>query len=215
MKQIIKKIIIRYYNLKKSCYIYTSKIPFNILLNSFNNDIGKEVLLNKDVRLIGRVKISDYTYINGGYLYCGEIGKFCSMGFNVSIGPGEHFIDKVSTYPIKNRVCKIQDNNEFKKEIPPIIGNDVWIGNNVTILQGVNIGDGAVIGSGSVVTKDVEAYSIVAGVPAKKIKERFTSEQVRKLKKISWWNWDIEKIIDSNIASEFEDIEKFIEKYYE
>ena len=116
MKQIIKKIIIRYYNLKKSCYIYTSKIPFNILLNSFNNDIGKEVLLNKDVRLIGRVKISDYTYINGGYLYCGEIGKFCSMGFNVSIGPGEHFIDKVSTYPIKNESARYKTIMNLKKK---------------------------------------------------------------------------------------------------
>lgn len=213
MKQFIKRIIIQYYNLKKSCHIYTNKIPLNVLLNSFNNNIGREVLLNKDVKLIGNIKIGDYTYINGGYLYTGEIGKFCSMGFNITIGPGEHFTDKVSTYPIKNRVCKVLDINEFKKDRPPIIGNDVWVGNNVTILQGVNIGDGAVIASGSVITKNIEPYSIVAGIPAKKIKNRFTDEQVKKLKKISWWNWEIEKIMKSRLEDEFEDIDMFIKKY--
>lgn len=74
------------------------------------------------------------------------------------------------------------------------IGNDVWIGFNSTIMPGIKIGDGAIIASNSTVTKDVEPYSIVGGNPAKEIKKRFSKEQIEKLLKISWWNWEIEKI---------------------
>lgn len=74
------------------------------------------------------------------------------------------------------------------------IGNDVWIGRNVIVLPGVSIGNGAVVGAGSVVTKNVEKYSIVAGNPARPIRYRFTSEQIEKLEKIKWWDWDIAKI---------------------
>lgn len=55
---------------------------------------------------------------------------------------------------------------------PVIIGNDVWIGSRVTILPGVHIGDGAVIGAGAVVTKDVPAYEVWGGNPAKRLKSR-------------------------------------------
>ena len=75
-----------------------------------------------------------------------------------------------------------------------IIGNDVWIGANVIILPGVNIGHGAVIAAGAVVTKDVEPYAIVGGVPAKLIKYRFNAEERQKLLSIAWWNWSLDKI---------------------
>ena len=58
------------------------------------------------------------------------------------------------------------------------IEDDVWIGANAIILRGVKIGKGSVIAAGSVVTKDVERYCIYGGVPAKKIRQRFTDEQI-------------------------------------
>ena len=61
----------------------------------------------------------------------------------------------------------------FEEERPVYIGNDVWIGDRVLILPGVHIGDGSIIAAGAVVTKDVPPYSIVAGVPARKIRDRF------------------------------------------
>ena len=65
----------------------------------------------------------------------------------------------------------------FEEERPVYIGNDVWIGDRVLILPGVHIGDGSIIAAGAVVTKDVPPYSIVAGVPARKIRDRFEREQ--------------------------------------
>ena len=70
------------------------------------------------------------------------------------------------------------------------IGNDVWIGLNATILDGVTIGDGAIVAAGAVVTKDVPPYAVVAGVPAKIIKYRFTESQIDFLLKFRWWEKD-------------------------
>ena len=78
---------------------------------------------------------------------------------------------------------------------------------------GIKIGDGAVIGSGSVVTKDVEPYSIVVGVPAKKIRDRFPKDVVEKLEEIKWWNWSYEKIKE-NFNDFLIDINDFVSKYY-
>ena len=84
-----------------------------------------------------------------------------------------------------------------------VIGNDVWIGYDAVIMAGVRIGDGAIIGTRAVVTKDVEPYSIVGGVPAKEIRKRFSPEVIKKLMELQWWNWPIEKIKDAirNIQS--------------
>lgn len=91
---------------------------------------------------------------------------------------------------------KARNMRHKKKDI--IIGNDVWIGLNVTILQGVTVGDGAIIGAGAVVTKDVPAYSIVGGVPAKVIRMRFDEKIVERLLEIRWWDYgpDILKGLD-------------------
>jgi virginiamycin A acetyltransferase len=76
------------------------------------------------------------------------------------------------------------------------IGNDVWIGMNVSIMGGITIGDGAIIGSHSLVTKNVEPYTIVGGVPSKKIKMRFDDEIISQLIASEWWNYPDFKILD-------------------
>ncbi|MCR4907844.1 MAG: CatB-related O-acetyltransferase [Lachnospiraceae bacterium] len=68
------------------------------------------------------------------------------------------------------------------------IGSDVWIGNNVLIMDGVKIGDGAVVGAGALVTKDIEPYSINAGIPARKIRYRFDGETIKELLRLRWWD---------------------------
>ena len=76
-----------------------------------------------------------------------------------------------------------------------IIGNACWLGDNCTVLRDVHVGDGAVIGAGAVVTKDVPPFSIVAGIPAKVVRYRFTENVIKQLLEIAWWNWPMERIL--------------------
>lgn len=130
-----------------------------------------------------------------------KIGKFCSIacGAKFLFTSANHKMRSLSTYPfpiffeewgldVKN-ICDAWDN---KGDI--VIGNDVWIGYEAVILSGVTIGDGAIIGSRAVVTKDVEPYTIVGGVPAKTIRKRFDDKTILKLENIRWWNWDEKQI---------------------
>lgn len=162
--------------------------PYDVL----RQGIGKNVYLRKNVHFEGQpsdVQIGDYTYINSAYIYdCVRIGKYCSIAHNVCIAPGEHFLDRLSTYPIKIRVLGQAWNNVFPERKTTVIGNDVWIGNNVTILSGIRIGDGAVIAAGAVVTKDVPPYAIVGGIPAKVLKYRFAEDVIDKIAAIKWWD---------------------------
>jgi acetyltransferase-like isoleucine patch superfamily enzyme len=95
-------------------------------------------------------------------------------------------------------------NNIFSKTI---IGSDVWIGVDVKIKSGLNIGTGAVIGAGAVVTKDVPAYSVVVGVPAKHLKFRFKEEIIEQLLHSKWWEFSDNKL--ERLAPYFENPDGF------
>lgn len=129
-----------------------------------------------------------------------NIGRFTSIAPNVQCGLGIHPI--VSPYATTcpmfystktasgKTFAKKQMFDEFSGEIN--IGNDCWIGSNVFICGGVTIGDGAVVYAGAVVTKNVEPYSVVAGVPAKHIQYRYDENTIKLLLKFKWWNQPIE-----------------------
>jgi len=126
-----------------------------------------------------------------------EVGSFCSIANNVIIGGGMHPLEWVSMSPVfyEGRDSVRTKFSEHKRENvkKTKIGHDVWIGQNCLIKQGVKIGNGAVIGMGSVVTKDVDAYAIVAGVPARFIKKRFSDDIINNLEK-SKWNFNEEDL---------------------
>ena len=117
-----------------------------------------------------------------------KIGKFCSIacGAKFLFNSANHTLSSLSTYPfplffkewdlLKENVTQAWDN---KGDI--VIGHDVWIGYEAVILAGVTIGDGAIIGTRAVVTKDVEPYTIVGGIPAKPIRKRFSDEVISAL----------------------------------
>ncbi len=132
------------------------------------------------------------------------IGKFCSIacGAKFIFNCANHTLKSLSTYTFplffeewdlpKSDVASAWDN---KGDI--VIGNDVWIGYDAIIMAGVTIGDGAIIGTRAVVTKDVEPYSIVGGVPAKEIRKRFSTDIIARLQELQWWNWDADIIRNS------------------
>lgn len=164
----------------------------------------------------------------GDYSYCGEycmmqntdIGKFVNIAAMVRIGATQHPINRASlhhfTYRRKMYGMDEEDDKEFfedRRRNKVLIGNDVWIGHGAVIMASIKIGNGAVIGSGAVVTKDVEPYTVVAGVPSHKIKDRFSQEVKNKLERIQWWNWS-HKEIKERFDDFLLDAEEFVEKYF-
>ncbi|HCV80291.1 MAG: transferase [Zunongwangia sp.] len=121
------------------------------------------------------------------------IGNYCSFANKISHFNANHPYDSFTMHPIVYSPLYGDVNNERLQRTKLIIGNDVWIGQNVVILPNVShIGNGAVIGAGSIVTKNVEAYNIVAGNPARVIKKRFNSTVIKDLENIKWWEMDKE-----------------------
>lgn len=181
-----------------------------------NSPVGRHVKIYPPY-IIRNTAIGDYTYItDNANISLTKIGKFCSIGANFLCGWGIHPTNGLSTSPMfysplkqNGMTLSAEDKIVERKEI--IIGNDVFIGANVTVLDGVNIGDGAVIGAGAVVSKDIPSYAIAVGNPIKVIKYRFTEEQITRLLKIKWWNFDDEKLKD--VERDFFNIEEFLRKY--
>lgn len=156
---------------------------------SNNIDNNTKIILNGSVTY-EKIAVGKKTYGNVNALFSNNIPVLLIIGNYVSIGPdvkfivnSEHDYKNISTFPFKVLCNGVHCEALTKGSI--IVEDDVWIGANSLILSGVRIGQGAVVTSGSVVTKDVEPYSIVGGNPAKRIKYRFNSEIIQKLKEFN------------------------------
>lgn len=174
------------------------------------------VIVTRGVRLDAEI-VDKYAFINenASIRYVKRIGKYCSIGPNVAIGLPMHAVDGISSSNFFNCPAIWEDfdpqygnynfsssfNNRFIEKNKKItIGNDVWIGAGAKIMRGVNIGDGAILGAGAVVTKDVEPYTIVGGVPAKVIRKRFPNDITERLLKIRWWDYSPGLLSNIDIA---------------
>jgi phosphonate metabolism protein (transferase hexapeptide repeat family) len=185
----------------------------NILRCTIGNycRVGRDCLLTDS-------EIGDYTLVSqGAMVNISKIGRFCGISHYSRIGAEEHPLNRVTAHEITYwpsfGFVKEVDETVYRRrwEKPTVIENDVFIGHAGIVMPGVRIGDGAIIGAGSVVTKDVEPYCIVAGVPAKIIRMRFEDDVIRCLMRIRWWEWS-PKLIRSRI-SDFNDTKGFCEKY--
>lgn len=166
-----------------------------------------------------RITVGRFTYGEPVFKLWGEgerivIGSFCSIADGVTIfGGGEHNTTWVTTYPLR---IALGDALAGKDGHPATkgetrIGNDVWVGDGATILSGVTVGDGAVVGARAVVAQDVPAYHVVAGNPARKLRRRFSDEQIAALLKIEWWNWEVDRIRTASELLCSDDIDAFID----
>ncbi|WP_407314444.1 chloramphenicol acetyltransferase [Desulfosporosinus sp. SB140] len=171
--------------------------------------------------VLENVKLNDFSY-TGRFctLQNADVGKFSNIADMVRVGPVFHPLERPSLHHFTYRRMKYgfaeSDDESFfqwRGEQRVTVGHDTWIGHGAVIMPNVHIGNGAVIGSGAVVTKDVDPYSIVVGVPAKPIKKRFEEDTVRKLEEIKWWDWPHE-IIKERLNDFYLPINEFTEKYY-
>ena len=158
----------------------------------------------------------DYSYTAGNVqIIYSEIGKYCSIANSVRINPGNHPQWRVTQHHMTYRRSHYalgEDDKDFfqwRRDHKCTIGHDVWIGHGAVIMPGVNIGTGAIIGSGAVVTKDVAPYTLVGGVPAKLIRNRFDPEIALQLAQIAWWDWPLAKIIENLSDFQTADIKHF------
>lgn len=162
--------------------------------------LGKGVYIASESKIFSPTEIGDYTRINGKIAIRGGranviIGKYCAIGQDITIITANHIMGRPSIHMefyIRNFGERPMDLWEDRG--PVMIGNDVWVGDSAIILPGVSIGDGAIIGAGAVVTKNVPPYTIVGGVPAKIIRDRFSDAIKKQMLQIRWWDWPEEKI---------------------
>lgn len=134
------------------------------------------------------ISIGSHVYIGPG-AYFSTTHSYIKIGSKVMFGPGvkllggNHNVKQVGRYMID-----VEEKTE-ETDKPIIIEDDVWVGANVIILKGVTIGEGSVVAAGSLVNQDVAAYSIVGGMPAKKIRDRFSQDEIIKHKEILSKSW--------------------------
>jgi len=181
----------------------------------------------------GASSIGAFSYTTDGNVYATNIGRYCSIARDINIGQTDHPIDWLSTSPTHFRSAfRIRTGSEFEyrelyeqdRPSPELeraahlqvrrtttIGNDVWIGHGAILIGGVTVGDGAIIAAGAVVTRDVDPYTIVGGVPARPLRQRFSDQLVERLLASRWWDfapWQMRHIDVSNIEQAVDAVEE-------
>ena len=197
MKKILK--LLNWIFISRISLIKKSKLKASMFTFVQNSIIGKYCGIEKGVSIYNS-EIGDYTYFNKfSRIENCKVGKFSSIGESVKIGGFYKHKQGISLHPSFHskkppiNISFYLDRN-FETTNKIIIGNDVFIGTGAYIMDGVEVGDGCIIGAKTIVTKSLEPYSIIVGNPGSIIRKRFNPEQIKKLLKVKWWNWDNKRL---------------------
>ncbi|THV11834.1 DapH/DapD/GlmU-related protein [Rhizobium rhizophilum] len=185
-----------------------------------NSTLGRYTEVADRCRL-EEVEMGDYSYImQDGSIWCATVGKFANIAAAVRINATNHPTWRPTLHHFTYRAADYFDGAEndhdffaWRRGNRVEIGHDVWIGHGATVLPGVTVGDGAVIGAGAVVSRDVAPYTIVGGVPARLIRERFPKSVAERMQALAWWNWDHDRLFAALDDFRHIDTEAFLEKY--
>lgn len=174
--------------------------------------IGRSLTWEAPVKIfhsshVSDVEIGAYSYISPRTeIQHATIGRYCSIGDSVHIRGSAHPTGWLSSHPFPYTNLY----SHSRSYQPPLafegygrrtfIGHDVWIGLKAIVLPGVVIGNGAVVGAGAVVTKDVPAYAVVAGNPARVVKYRFPQPLIDRLLDSAWWLCDLPRYLEQQSA---------------
>jgi phosphonate metabolism protein (transferase hexapeptide repeat family) len=193
--------------------VHSSSLLRDTILGQFT-DIAERVVL-------AECEVGDYSYIERQVeaIYT-TIGKFCAVAANARLNALNHPMERVSQHKITYRPneyfahAKVDKSFREKRQLARVtIENDVWIGHGAIILPRISIGHGAVVAAGAVVTKDVEPYAVVAGVPARRIKWRFEKSIRERIIALGWWDWSRDKLTTAVADMQAMTVETFLEKY--
>ncbi|MFM2476539.1 CatB-related O-acetyltransferase [Celerinatantimonas sp. MCCC 1A17872] len=205
-----------------------TSIKLRLSLKGFYSSIRSvsvDCSFSEYVRLYGNTSLNNccvgrYTYFAGTKSGNATFGQFCCIGPNTIVGGlGTHPTNMISCHPafyslLRQAGDSFVSKSFFSEYKETNIGNDVWIGANAIVLDGVCIGNGVIVGAGAVVVKDIPPYAIVAGVPAKVIRYRYSQEKIDALQRIKWWNCSREEL--KLVAHIFRDndVDKLYSKFY-
>lgn len=158
---------------------------------------GRFVKIATGTRL-SNSEIGDYSYTDRfADVANATIGRFSNIASFARIGPTDHPLGGASLHHFLYRSADYFDNTEDWQEFfarrasrRTVIGHDTWIGHQAIVKPEVTVGHGAVVAMGAVVTRDVAPYAVVAGNPARKLRDRHPPDIAERLIRLAWWNWD-------------------------
>ncbi len=197
------------------------RIIRRIIWRTKNSHNGTHIVGDFDPKMVsvGKETYGELHFLTYGEKYKLIIGNYCSISPGVTfIVSADHYLDHISTFPFKVKITHECDVEAISKG-DIVVDDDVWIGYGAIIMSGVHIGQGAVVAAGAVVTKDVEPYAIVGGVPAKLMKYRFEEEIINILCKLDYaridGSWIKDHINDLyNKVELHEGLNQLIKPYY-
>lgn len=181
---------------------------------------GRFVEIGKGSRITNSV-IGDYSYCDRyADIANADVGKFANIAAFTRIGATDHPMHTASMHHFLYRsgdywddAGRDEDFFAHRASRRATIGHDTWIGNGAMIKPEVTVGIGAVVASGAVVTKDVAPFTIVAGMPAVKIRDRHTPAIIERLMALAWWDWDHDQLRVSLDDFRKLPVAEFLEKY--